>query len=117
MTMTRDQLRALYAELVDETPDLELKGKKSAYTSMNGNMFSFLGDTALAFRLGKARRREFLEQHPDSVVVSYDTVMKDYVGVPPGILEDPVALRDLWAETMANARALPPKPTTRKKKA
>ena len=70
---------AAFERLLAATPDLPRKGKANPYSSMNGNMVAFIGkDDTLALRLPKARRAQFLEQHPDSVVVSYNTVMKDY---------------------------------------
>ena len=108
---------AAFERLLAATPDLPRKGKANPYSSMNGNMVAFIGkDDTLALRLSKARRAAFLEEHPDSVVVSYNTVMKDYVGVPDSILEDHAALQSLWDEMVANARTLKPKPTTKSKK-
>lgn len=108
---------ATFEALLAETPDLPRKGKANPYTSMNGNMVAFIGkDDTFAVRLSKARRKEFLEEHPDSVVVSYNTVMKDYVGVPDSILLDAAAMQALWDEMAANARTLKPKPTKKPKK-
>ena len=106
-----------YDTLIESVPNLQRKGKASSYTSMNGNMFSFLSPSGdLAFRLPKARRATFLERYPGAVVVQHNTVMKDYVDVPDEILEDESALNALFAEVMANAATLKPKPTNRKKK-
>jgi hypothetical protein len=116
MPATTDQKLAIYEELVAATPDLERKGKTMPYTSINGNMFSFLGkDGALAFRLSKDERAAFLEDHPDAVVEQYGAVMKDYVAIPDAILEDRTALQSLWNRCVANAQTLKPKPTTKKK--
>lgn len=117
MTLSRDEKMALYQELVSRYPDLIVKGKANPYTSMNGNMFAFLGkDDTLAFRVSKERREEFLAQHPDSMVVSYKTVMKDYIGVPEEMLSDLDAVQALFSETVAHARTLNPKPTTKPKR-
>jgi TfoX/Sxy family transcriptional regulator of competence genes len=117
MGKTVEEKIALYEALIATHPEVVRKGKKTPYTSMNGNMFSFLGQQdVLAFRLAKADRAAFLEKYPDSVVVQYDTVMKDYVEVPDELLDDPEALAALFAQVVANARTLKPKPTTRKKK-
>jgi len=117
MALSRDDKLAVYETLVAETPDLKVKGKKTAYTSMNGNMFSFLSPEGdLAFRFQKADREAFLERFPEAVVVQYDTVMKDYVGLPDPLIEDRDELRRLFASSVEQARALKPKATTRPKK-
>jgi hypothetical protein len=118
MAWTRADKLAAYEALVGDVADLQLKGKASRYTAMNGNMFSFLSPEGdLAFRLPKAEREAFLVEHPEAVVVQYDTVMKDYVGVPDALLEDAAELGALFERTVANARTLKAKPTKRPKKA
>ena len=114
MPLSRDEKLEIYRSLVEPYPDLTVKGKANPYTSMNGNMFSFLGkDDVLAFRVSKERRAEFLEEHPDAEVVSYNTVMKDYIGVPEDALDDLDGLRVMFSETVEHAKTLPPKPTTK----
>ena len=49
-------------------------------------------------------------------MISYNTVMKDYVGVPDAILGDREQLAALWGQMMTNARVLKPKPTKKPKK-
>ncbi len=117
MALSREDKLAAYEALVADVPDLELKGKATSYTSMNGNMFSFLSPQGdLAFRLPKAEREAFLEEHPDAVVVQYDTVMKDYVGLSDEQITDTDELRALFERTVANARTLKAKPTKKRPK-
>jgi hypothetical protein len=98
----------VYEGLIAGVPDVERKGKGTPYTSMNGNMFSFMGQGGvLAFRLSKGERAAFLGGHPGAV-------MKDYVAVPDAVLEDGEALGELWGRCVANARTLKPKATTRR---
>ena len=52
---------------------------------------------------------------PESLVVQYNTVMKDYVAVPDAFFADG-RVDALWARMVTNARALPPRPTNPKKK-
>lgn len=112
MALSRGEKLEVYRDLVSAYPDLIVKGKANPYTAMNGNMFSFLGkDDVLALRVSKERRSEYLEENPDSVVISYDTVMKDYIGVPETLFDNPDALAVLFADTVAHARTLKPKPT------
>lgn len=117
MPITRDAKLAAYEAVIAETPDLERKGKTMPYTSINGNMFSFLAkDGVLAFRFDRPERTRFLERHPDAVVEQYGAVMKDYVEIPDAIIEDGDELRRLFALSVEQARALKPKATTRRKK-
>ncbi len=108
---------AAYEDLVASTADVERKGKTTPYTSMNGNLFSFVTKAgALAFRLSKDDRAQFLERFPEAVVEQHGRLMKDYVEVPAAILQDEEALRDLWAGVVTNAGTPRPKATTRKKR-
>ncbi len=103
-----------YAELVSGTPDLELKGAKMPYTSMNGNMFSFLAvDGTLCFRLSPADCKAFVQSHGTQPVKQYGSVMRDYVAVPDAVMQDDAALRGLFETCVANAQALKAKPTKR----
>ena len=106
----------IYQSLFEGT-EFPIKGAANKYTSVNGNMFSFLtkeGDIAL--RISKEEREEFLQKYPKSVVISYDTVMKDYVSIPADILKNRSALEKLFVQSCEHARSLKPKPTIRKKK-
>lgn len=116
--MSHDEKLVVYDALIAGVDGLERKGKASAYTSMNGNMFSFLSpEGVLAFRLSKPERTAFLEHCPDAVVEQYGSVMRDYVEVADEIIEDGAGLRALFEQSVANAHALRPKATTRRRKA
>ncbi len=63
------------------------KGAANPYSSLNGNMFSFLGkEGELALRLGKPEREEFVATYESHLAVSYETIMKEYVAVPDHML-------------------------------
>lgn len=110
-----EKLLAIYEALVAKVPGLQIKGAKSNYTSMNGNMFSFLTpDNELAFRLSKEQRDAFLAKHPKAICIQYNTVMKDYVLVPDAIVRNRRQLNALWGKCVDNAKELKAKPTTRK---
>ena len=117
MSLSREQKLAAYQALIDAVVDVERKGKKTDYTSLNGNMFSFLSpEGVLAFRLSKTERATFLEHAPDALVEQYGSVMKDYIEVSDETIEDGTALRALFEQCVANARTLPSKATTRRPK-
>ena len=109
--------KALFQQLCAQNDDTPCKGKKSTYTSMNGNMIAFLSPEGdFAVRLPKPERAAWLEEHPDAVVVQYSTVMKDYVGLHDELLADPDAVRKVWQRMVDHARTLKPKPTKKTKK-
>ncbi len=98
--------------------EFAVKGDKSRYTAMNGNMFSFVTtEGEIAVRLSTAEQTAFLGKHPDATVVQYGAVMRGYVRVPESIARRPAALAELFASSVAFARTLPAKPTTRGGKA
>lgn len=103
-----------YAALVGNVPDLELKGRKMPYTSMNGNMFSFLAvDGTLCLRLSPADCSTFMQIHGTEPVKQYGSVMRDYVAVPEEVMKDKAILRALFQKCVANAQTLKAKSTKR----
>ncbi len=94
---------------------LKVKGKKTAYLAMNGNMFAFVDDKgALCLRFSKGDKAAFNEKHKTSDVIQYNAVMRGYVRVPDQIVQDRAALEALFAACVDHARTLKAKPTTRK---
>ncbi|MEM8852138.1 MAG: hypothetical protein AAGD34_00470 [Pseudomonadota bacterium] len=104
-----------YKDLVSAMPNLAVKGKANPYTSMNGNMFSFLDKAGvLCVRLPDANRLAFNKRHGSGPVLQYDAVMKDDVAVPESLAADPAALSSLFKDSIAYAKTLPAKPTKRR---
>jgi hypothetical protein len=101
-----------YRELVTDATGEKVKGKANPYTSMNGNMFSFLDKAGpLCLRLSDKDRAVFVET---GHAVRYGAVMKEYVPVPPKVLAAPVVLKGWFAKCLAYAQNLPAKPTSKK---
>ena len=106
-----------YERLV-ATAGLQRKGDTVPYTALNGNMFSYLDQQGqLALRLPAEARAAFLAQYPTPPVNPYGVVQPEYVYVPADLLADTVALAPLFAQSVAYARGLKPKPTTQKRAA
>src|SRR5215469_4914158 len=84
--MDPDEARALYADLVATIREAELKGAKTPYTSMNGNMYSYLGENGVGLRLPADLREEFLEKYQTTLYHTHGIVQKEYVTVPPELL-------------------------------
>lgn len=105
-----------YDRVVATQPGIERKGAKLPYTSMNGNMFSFLAETgALGLRLSADDRATFIERYGASLHAAHGSAMKEYVTVPAALLADTANLAPWFAASVDYARTLKPKPTTRKR--
>ena len=78
---------ALYDTLLATNPCVKRKGAASAYTSLNGHMFSVMTEAGtLALRLPTDAREAFLKKYSTKLCVQYGTVMKEYVEVPAALL-------------------------------
>ena len=68
MSGISEEILAAYDELVAQFPDVPRKGKTMPYTSINGNMFSYLGpDGTLALRLNQADREKFIDVYMNDI--------------------------------------------------
>ncbi len=106
-----ERYRALVAEATGE----KVKGKANPYTSMNGNMFSFLDKAGtLCLRLSDEDRAAFVAAFQAGPVIQYGAVMKEYVPVPPEVFADPGTLQGWFAKCRAYAQTLPAKPVRKK---
>lgn len=106
---------ALYDRLVASRPHVERKGRAMPYTSVNGNMFSFLTKTgALALRLSAEAREAFLKQHEACLCEQHGTVLTEYVQVPDKLLNDTNTLLAYFDASLAYAQSLKPKATRRR---
>lgn len=107
---------ALYEQLVATNPAVERKGAAMPYTSLNGNMFSFLTKSGtLALRLPETERDAFLKKYKTRLTEQHGAVMKEYVDVPDDLLRKARELKKYFDISYAYAGTLKPKPTTRKK--
>jgi hypothetical protein len=106
-------LLASYERLVATIPGLERKGAALPYTSVAGNMFSYLADGILVLRLGPDDRAAFIERYDTHIHEAYGRIQKEYVDVPRALLDDTAALSPWFAASYRYATGLRPKPTTR----
>ncbi len=114
--MSSERLRA-YERLVATQPGIERKGATIPYTSMNGNMYSYLdANGTLALRLSPEDREAFMTRHRATLHEAYGIVQREYVSVPDRLLDQTEALREWFAASVRYASTLRPKPTTRKRK-
>jgi hypothetical protein len=100
----------LYERLVSTDPTVVRRGARMPYTSLNGNMFSFLTqEGSLALRLPAGEREAFLAKYQTGLVEQHGTVMKEYVAVPDDLLADTEELVEHFRRSVAYAGSLKPK--------
>ncbi len=113
--MKRDQVIDCYERAVSAHDGIEIKGAKTAYTAINGNMFSFVDDeNRLCLRFSEERKAAFNAAHGTSDVVQYGAVMRGYVAVPDELVLNDEELKALFAESLEFAATLKPKPSKKK---
>jgi TfoX/Sxy family transcriptional regulator of competence genes len=101
-----------YEKLVDAIPGIERKGAAMPYTSVNGNMFSFMdkqGDCGI--RLPEKDRDEFLKKYKTKLFETQGTVLKEYVTIPGSLLNKTNELKKWLEISYAYVQSLKPKPT------
>jgi hypothetical protein len=104
-----------YKRTVARHDGIEIKGAKTSYTAINGNMFSFVDDqTRLCLRFSEHRKSELNDVHKTTDVLQYGAVMRGYIPLPDSIISDASALNQLFSESLDFARGLKPKPTKKK---
>jgi hypothetical protein len=111
-----EETKARYAELVATVHEAELKGAKVPYTSMNGNMYSYLGENGVGLRLPADVREEFLAKYRTTLYHAYGIVQKEYVTVPAELLAKTDELAPYFRASFDYATALRPKATKRVRK-
>lgn len=104
----------LYTKLMGLVPLIEIKGDKMPYTSMNGNMFSFLKEGSVALRLSEVDRCEFIKKFKSQLFETYGTVMKEYVTISPTQLKKSKDLKPFVKKSFDYAKTLKAKPTKKK---
>jgi hypothetical protein len=105
---------ALYTQLMSVVPKAEIKGDSMPYTSMNGNMYSFLKEGSVALRLGQADREEFIEKFKSKLFEAYSAVMKEYVTITPALLKKTKELKPYARKSFEYAQTLKAKATKKK---
>jgi hypothetical protein len=105
----------LYENLVGTNPDTERKGATVPYTSLNGNMFSYLhASGAVALRLPAGEREKFLAKYKTKLFEAYGIVQKEYVTVPDALLAKTKELKPYFEMSYEYAKSLKPKPSKKK---
>lgn len=93
---------------------IRVKGKKTPYTAINGNMFAFISaEGEICRRFGEAARAGLAAEWGTSNVRQHGAVIRGYVAVPETVAGDGAALADIFARSLTHAQTLPAKPTRR----
>jgi hypothetical protein len=104
-----------YERLVAAVSEVERKGATMPYTSVNGNMFSYLDASgSMALRLPASDRAEFIDQFATRLHEAYGIVQKEYVTVPGDLLDDTERLLPWFRKSHDYALTLKAKPTKRR---
>ncbi|WP_180541623.1 hypothetical protein [Nevskia soli] len=104
----------LHDKLVATNPSVERKGATMPYTSVNGNMFSYLTkDGKLALRLPAGKREEFLKKYKARLCEAYGVVQKEYVEVPDSVLASTRELKKYFEASYEYVSSLKPKRTAK----
>jgi hypothetical protein len=105
----------LYEKLVATNPGIDRKGATVPYTSLNGNMFSYLhASGAMALRLPAGEHEKFLAKYKTKLFEAYGIEQKEYVTVPDALLAKTNELKPYFKMSYEYARSLKPKPGKKK---
>lgn len=112
------EILAAYDRVIATQPSVSRKGATIPYTSLNGNMSSYLDETGrLVLRLSADDRTAFIAEYRTGLHETYGTVQKEYVDVPAALFEATDELAPWFARSVGYVGGLRPKPTTRRRPA
>lgn len=104
---SRTENLSVYRDFVARFFGDDVKGKANPYTSMNGNMYSFMDDQGrICLRLSEENRAHFAAMFETEPVVQYGAVMKGYVAIPIRLYTEPDALKDVFQACLFFAKDL-----------
>jgi hypothetical protein len=105
---------AHYEKLAAAFPEEERKGAAVPYTSLNGNMFSYVQESGtLALRPGAADREKFLEKYQASQAEAYGIVRREYVALPAALLAKTGEMKPWFGKSLEYTKTLKAKPGTK----
>jgi hypothetical protein len=108
-----DKALKIYEELIEKHPEIKRKGKRLPYTSLKGNMFSFISKEGhIGLRFSEESVEKYIDVYGFTKFIKNDIVMEDYVKIPDDFLDNEL-LVDLFDECCEYAKSLQPKPKTK----
>ena len=110
-----DELLDRFRAAAEAHEDIKVKGKKTPYTAVNGNMFAFISsEQELCLRFDETDRAALAADWGVAEVRQHGAVMRGYVALPAAVSGDADGLAAIFAKSLSFARALPAKPTKRR---
>jgi TfoX/Sxy family transcriptional regulator of competence genes len=104
------QLVDQYLELVSTFDNIVQKKMFGCPCSfINGNMFLGVVEDRIFLRMGGELRNEVLTRYQGQYFAPRGRIMKEYLTIPPEIVDDRTALVDLVQRAYMDISALPPK--------
>ena len=108
----------LYQKLLDSVDGVDTKSNfGSAYTAMNGNMYTMISKHGVVgIRLPEPDRSKFMQEHSTDLFRGDPAwpAAKEFVAVPDELLADTAALKPYLELSLRYVRTLKPKPTKSK---
>ncbi len=103
---------AMYDKLISMNSSIVRKGATLPYTSVNGNMFTFLSnDGKLNIRLPEIDRENFINKFKTRLSFQNGVIMKEYVVVPESLLNKTSELQIFVERSFEFAKSLKSKAT------
>jgi len=100
----------IYKAVIDNCPNIELKGKNMLYTSDNGYMFSLYNKAGeIGFRFSEKRKKQLIELLNTTDYKSYGATMRGYVKIPESLFADIPKLTEFLKESHSYVMSLEPK--------
>jgi len=100
----------IYESAIEQIDNIERKGKTMPYTSVNGNMFSFIDkEDNLSIRLPEEERLQFIEKHKTKLSEQHGRIMKEYVLVPNDLFTDTKLIVKYFQMSFDSTLSLKPK--------
>ena len=104
----------LYMRLLDSVPEIDSKSNfGSAYTAINGNMYSMISKHGVVgIRLPEPERSEFLERYSSELFRGDPSwpPAKEFVAVPEDLLGDTETLTPYLESSLHYVKEMKPKP-------
>ena len=108
-----DHALKIYEGLIENQPEVKRKGKRLPYTSLKGNMFSFISkDGHIGLRFSEEDVEKYINLYGFTEFIQNDRVMVDYVKIPDEFLENEL-LVEFFNECCQHAKTIEPRPKTK----
>ena len=99
-----------YSTILNDFSALELKGKTTPYTSLNGHMTSFLSkEGTLGLRLDNETREEILKNDEIKPMFQHGRPMKDFLEFSLDFMQNDDEIKEVFVKSVEYCERLKPK--------